>query len=435
MATGELEVNGANLPLRFIGFEEQVDSSASQRGEPLAMDAVGLLLDGEIEGWFGQMVGDTDGLTWLIHQRANEQDGFEFLNQMVEKRFDLTFDADRLETVFEPLACVTRHTSWPNYRFLEHLTNFVGLRTASIWGWSVFNESVAPLRLLHLEPALPLDNEWKVPPNQMIPHQLTGAGRFKVLSGFPCDDPLEFFRKVSSLGSQSYTSELKSVVPERTDQLVLLPGILTFEGSRFLCTEIRYIYDSDYLTAELYLEEPVWEAPQLVHPSLVLEGVFEAWEKESDGVGIMKIVPTEGWALCDEHAMVDRQKPILSRMTMPGRASGDLKGYYVRHEADDPMALQVSEGQTPISLGGMQYYRSALEKTDLTVGAQTIDIQAVDALKADGDKIDITAADALKAEGDKVDIPFGQKLTAGSGGSVLNATSSKVTILNKVDVM
>ena len=322
---GEVEADGT-LKLRFIGYEKHHDTRMKELGEPPTIDAVGLVLEREIQDWFTEKADGADGLLWLIHQRAPDQDGFAFLNQTVEDRFDPTFDVSRIHAVFEPLSCIARHASWSNHRFLEHLTNFMGFRTESVWGWSVFNDKNTPLRLLHHEEPVALDNDWEVPTNQTIPHTLTGAKSFQVYSSFACEKPLKFFERVSSLGKQLYSGKLKNDVPERTAQLMLAPGMVTFKGSRFLCTEIRYLFDADHLTATLTLKEPVWDVPQPLYPSLLFEGEFLQWTHEKDGDGILDIRPTpEGrWSMLDAKGRVDTEMPLQSRIVMPGRSRGEL---------------------------------------------------------------------------------------------------------------
>jgi len=432
VSEGDLD---GKLKLRFIGYEKHHDARLKEAGEPPTVDAVGLVLAREIQDWFTEAPFKEDNLRWLIHQREEDQDGFSFVNQMVEDRFDPTYDVHRIDGVFEPLSCVARHASWSNHRFLEHLTNFLGYRTESVWGWSVFNDPGKPLRMLHHEEPISLDKEWEVPSDQTVPHALTGAKSFQVFSRFECDTPLKFFDRVSNLGKQLYTSKLNSEVKGRTDQLMLAPGMVTFNGSKFLCRDIRYLFDADHLTGTLSLEEPVWKVPQPLFPSFLFDGEFSQWKKSEDGDGILEIEPNpEGrWSVLDDSGHYG-SRPLRSKIVMPGRSRGALKGYYVKHAAGDPMAVSISEGQTPISPGGIQFFSQDAEEFDLSVGAETIDVKATEKIGMLAEKeMELTGQDKLTATGKDVEIPFGSSLNA--GGGVIDAKKSKVVILNKVEMM
>jgi hypothetical protein len=414
--------DGEPLEFSFLGFESEEPSIAERNALEPTVHAVGVVLAPSIVSWFDQSL-ITPGCQWLIHQRAQDQSTFDFADQTLAGRLGPTIGSESLDSAFEEFGCLFRRSTWTNQQFLDHLGEFMGAHTATVWGWMAVDDARKPVRLLHGDTPFQLDDLWSADPGQVRPHNLL-PGRLELVSDFKCEDPLEFFRRVSRSGNQADVSDLAGLVSSRSDQLCLVPGTVMYKGARHLCVDVRYAYDGPSVRATLVLEASVAHRRTDGNRSsqtVFLEGAFQQWAKEEDGerIILVKSAPSAQWVMVNENWSADEELALRSRVVMPGRSKGALKGYYIRHDEDDPMGIRLSEGQTPVAIGGMQYFNKALEESTLAVGAETIRIDA---------------SESITAKAKDIEMPFEESLRMGKNGDVINATNDKTVIHKKVEI-
>nr|BDD48076.1 hypothetical protein 4 [Candidatus Aminicenantes bacterium] len=423
---------GTELEISIISFRD-----SKKEG----FEAVGLILDQEISDWMQKRPLDDRNEKWFIYQRLYNRKADEFIEEFFDVKLAINGDSTLMEKALPDYVCLWRNGSSTNIQTLNYLTDFLSARVPYIWGWFVINDKKAPLRLVTgiKEPVL-LNNDW-TQVNMKRSHTLLNNDilddEMILHLNLECKNIGAFFKNISESGSQNDVGKFSSYFEEGSDQIVLTPGSVKYEGQLMNCTEISYSWSTEYdkedeekdeIEIRLKLKDIDESENKFSQASLLIDGLFQKWHTQSDGKStIVEITPSveKLWTMVTKNGKPDPTQPLWARVAMPGRSdlTDDLKmkGLYILHEKNDPMAITLQEGVTPMILGGIQTYQSELEKIKVNLK---------------GEKVDVEAIEKVKAKAKHIDIPFDEDLKMGEDGKVFTTTHDETKMLEstiKVD--
>lgn len=192
-----------------------------------------------------------------------------------------------------------------------------------------------------------------------------------------------FFRLLASTGVQSMTDQFVAVVPLRTAQIVLLPGVAQFGGQRLFIAAAHYRWkEGEQVQVVLDLRRPSKPQARVAGCHPVLDAQVKDWATKTDGETSLGLLPANHggkqeravWGVIGENGSVDPARPLFAKVMTPfaGRPGEPSNGLYVTHKEKDPVTVLVAHGQTPTILGQAQRAHAAFEKVGVALNAQSI---------------------------------------------------------------
>ncbi len=444
-ARAEIKWDEQVLSVRVTGFRSTTGGRDT---------LVGIVLPDEVLDWFERRRTDDAAVQTLIYQRQEaDANGWAFVRRVLGDLFAIPHGAEALDDALPVGTCILRAAGCDNLAHLQRVLGLLATLPTRAWGWCAFDTEPGeePMRLLGLDtPVMNLDEGWSPGDlsNMHLPHRAAGNAHGNLSRKFgKLEAPVAatLLRQLSRMG----IDEAADGLIEEADQLPCLPRQIGVGGITALCYRLKYTFDFRQnavdkedpmvnFSAELDFR-PLPGTPGLAARSVTLKGFFSAWDEASEKSRIQLLPQGDPWRLMGDGdspdvETPDSEKPLVSISVSPFVSRGNFAGFYVAHQVDDPMILQVRDAEIPNMIGMQQTFAEGLEGVELVINAPTVSIsgleKSVDLATADGVAVDGAAGTVEVFANQHVRLK--QKVTTTDESTVMDH-SAKVTGHCEVD--
>jgi hypothetical protein len=240
-----------------------------------------------------------------------------------------------------------------------------------------------------------------------------------IRTALPCTEGGGLVRKLSACGSQTDADQCQPYIPQRTNQLLMLPGAVVYHGTTYHAPVVRYVWRTGKpVELTLELREPTKPVARVGCGQVVLETVFAGWgsvagKEPEQGETSARLRPDrhdgEGrpsWAMLDAQGRVDETASLTARVLTPfvGRDDEETSGLYVSRLPGDAFLAVVAPGQPPLALGQAHEYDADREKTAVSLAATsiTLTVSPTGTPEDDADSLRLTSGQVRLAARDRV---------------------------------
>jgi hypothetical protein len=398
---------GQSLTFRVTGF----------RSTPGGRDAiVGLVLSDDTLDWFEQrrVASGTAGV--LVYQRqAADPNGWAYLRRVLGNQFGIPHGADALDEALPIGTCLCRPATHDNLSHQRRILALMAHLPTRAWGWCGFDTEVGdpPLRVLGLDsPVLELREGWA--PGDLgdvhLPHRVGGAAvssdarptlLVRPFLGLTHDKSAELVRELTRAGVEGAVDHIL----EDGSEIPCLPGQVKVGGMVCLCPVVRYSFDLRQVPedGQLELRVQLTLAPLPIDPgqtpmSFSGTGLFVEWDENSEKRRVALKSPDERWLLMGDDDSADVETPDADKLLIcdaltPYAARDEFAGFYVSHQTDDPLVVEVRDVEVPRMLGMKQQFHEGLEAVNLVLNSETVSISGL------GANADLATADGVAVDG------------------------------------
>lgn len=374
---------------------------AAHPGRDGGYEITGLVLPEELLDWFDTHEMAADGRSMLVYQRQQtDNDGWSFLRRVLGDRFEEPLFSTELEPWLPVGTTILRPTGWTNLAHLRRVIGLVGGLPGATCSWCAFNTEGGdePLRFVSAsaEP-LPLDDKWRLlaASRSGVPHQLShnGGERYEIRRRFPPLQVAEAAAILVELACSGRRAMVESCADVSiTGQLPHMPMPVQLRDTTFLCERAVYRFsagstlakesEAPTLDVQLFLSGlPTHGWGDVIRHTAL--GLFGSWDEPSGKTRLRIKSDAQNWTLMgdggsdDAGGSTEREAAALGMALVcesvtPFAARGDFSGFYVKHQVDDQLVVDIADLAVPRSRGGLQVYAEKLEGPELTLNARTI---------------------------------------------------------------
>jgi len=364
------------LELQVLGFTE----NHCEKKYPLVITC--LVLPNTLQTWFKTVSKEDNPLIYQKNEITVET-GEVFLARLLGNKVILRQNEKDLFNLLFPknsFATFVQAPKQDNFNFMCHLIDFIRSQAPSIKGWAAFQSGDKPLRLVSTcNVPLELDEHWKVCgpfPTNRYAGKAWAQEPFELVRRFSTSNPLALLPELVSRGKQ-IVNEIEGGDLDETDnnQLVLIPGAVTFQGKAYFCHAVTYDFaeqpEQDYDISVILSLTDIHSPPKASPLAWqMVNARFQGWEtKEKKYIKLQ----LENGAVANSKGEADTTKSFYAEILSPTAPREDYHGFYVKYQKDDSMRCLLIPGNLPTVLGSVQFYNEEFEKkADLVIQAKHI---------------------------------------------------------------
>jgi hypothetical protein len=398
---------GAHRRGKLLWAEQELDFRFLAANESTlgAHEIHGLVLSEDLLGWFQTTLNAEDPRPMLVYQRQQtDSRGWSFLRRVLGDRFEEPTFSSELENWFDAGICVLRPNGWKHLAHIRRVVELLGGLPGAICGWCAFatTKDDEPLRFISAEvEPLALDNDWRLATydGSRVPHELgdTVGESYRVHRRFAAIEPKQAAALIAQLAQSGRRSSLEAAIDVTlAGQLPHMPMPVRLRDTDYLCERATFRVSSPFtllapktlptLDVELSLRGlPTrrWGNP-IQHRGV---GYFSKWE-ESIKTRVRLKSTDQTWVMMgddgadDEGGETDREATaagmtLVTESVTPYAARGEYAGFYVQHQVDDALVVELADLSVPRTHGGLQEFNEQFEKPELTLNSRTIVVTGV----------------------------------------------------------
>ncbi|MGB3640125.1 MAG: hypothetical protein WBA39_21485, partial [Rivularia sp. (in: cyanobacteria)] len=387
---GSFQWEGTTLKFILVGYNSS---------EARSFELVGLVVKKDLIDWFNLNNFKEKKQDYLIYQKSKDKNSWPFLNKVLGDKFKQPNQdfVEKIKFLFPENGCIWRYRDSNNFHFLNRAIAFASRHLPEVQGWSAFDDSDKPLRLILFEEkkqdqTIPkLDQTWTPSSYPFLPNRyswnrwLDKSSTLTRELSIKKGQEMALIKKLVSHGSNSEDGQ--SFQAQNPTRLLFVPGTITIGDRNIFCHTVSYEFklpvfgETEFpsVTMKIEVDYPERQIGDNEVVSLRLPGKFKEWEEKKDEETKVKIAPSElkNWGIIDEkdQSLKSGDDGVLyTQILSPTYSDKKYSGIYIKHEKDDEMIVDIHPCGIPLVLGSVQKYRKELEEADITISGEKLAI-------------------------------------------------------------